>query len=388
MKNTIYIFSFFLLLCACNNHQEFDNRDIINLFVDSTPVQKNLSEVVDSIRIIPLEISDSSLIGIVNKLSYDDNYFFIQDRNSYLVNVYDTKGGFKRTVAQIGDGPKEIQNPDFFVIDKIHKEVWISNVRSFLRFNYQGNYLGRRNYAMGFDDCYIDQNYDIYFYTGKNDNAHIQDSFLTGDLTLLTTNDKKRTWFKSDLVSYYPVGVGRLTYPASHPFSSQEDGSITFSYTFNDTIYSIKEQRIMPKYRVHFDKGVDASKLNNMPGEEIEKFIKSRPLAHWNMNNVFETPTYLTFNYLKNLDYSCWVIYNKRTQTLSNFRLKDDLFNQEWIRIEDTDNDKFIFYIPAEKFKISKKVIPFIGEKKFEQLKRITPDDNPIIIVFTLKDGL
>ena len=76
MRNTKYIFFFFLLLCACNNHQELDNRDIINLFVDSTPVQKNLSEMVDSIRIIPLETSDISLIGIVNKLSYDDNYFF------------------------------------------------------------------------------------------------------------------------------------------------------------------------------------------------------------------------------------------------------------------------------------------------------------------------
>ena len=312
----------------------------------------------------------------------------IQDRNNHLVNVYDTKGNFKNTVARLGGGPKEIQNPDYFVIDKIHKEVWISNVRSFLRFNYQGNYLGRRNYAMGFNDCYIDQNYDIYFYTGKNDNAHIQDGFLTGDLTLLTTDDEKKTWFKSDLVSYYPVGVGRLTYPASHPFSPQEDGSITFSYTFNDTIYSIREQQITPKYCIHFDKGVDDSKLNNMPGEEIEQFIKSCPLAHWNMNNVYETPTYLTFNYLKNLDYSCWGIYNKQTQTLSNFKLKDDLFNQEWVRIEDTDNDKFIFYIPAERFNISKKVIPFIGEEKFEQVKRITPDDNPIIIVFTLKDEL
>ena len=45
MRNTKYIFFFFLLLCACNNHQELDNRDIINLFVDSTPVQKNLSEM-------------------------------------------------------------------------------------------------------------------------------------------------------------------------------------------------------------------------------------------------------------------------------------------------------------------------------------------------------
>ena len=261
--------------------------------------------------------------------------------------------------------------------------------RNFMRFDYQGKYLGHRNYSLSFSDFYVDTDYDIYFYTSKSDNAHIQDGFLTGDLTLLTTDDKKRTWFKSDLVGHYRPNISKTYYVANHPFSLQKDGSATFSYVFNDTIYSIKDNLIIPKYCIHLTgNSISSKKLNNMPGEAVKEYVNNHSKLQWNMNGVYETPSYLLFSYMIGLDNCCWCIYNKKTKSLSNLKIIDDLFGLNWIGIKETVDDKIIAWISTDELKISNKLISFVGQKEFEKLQMITHNDNPIVIEFTLKDEL
>lgn len=387
MKTIGFLF-FFLLLCSCNS-RENDKHDIVELFVDDNYTPKELSEIIDSIKIIPLETTDNSLIGFLSELKYDDGYFFVQDGYNRLVSVFDDNGSFLRQLTRKGNGPGEVRYPESFSLDKIHKEVWISNNNNFMRFDYQGKYLGHRNYSLSFSDFYVDTDYDIYFYTSKSDNAHIQDGFLTGDLTLLTTDDKKQTWFKSDLVGHYRPNISKTYYVANHPFSLQKDGSATFSYVFNDTIYSIKDNLIIPKYCIHLTgNSISSKKLNNMPGEAVKEYVNNHSKLQWNMNGVYETPSYLLFSYMIGLDNCCWCIYNKKTKSLSNLKIIDDLFGLNWIDIKETVDDKIIAWISTDELKISNKLISFVGQKEFEKLQMITHNDNPIIIEFTLKDEL
>lgn len=173
---------------------------------------------MESIRVIPLETTDQSLIGSIADLGYDDGNFFVLDGYNQLVSQFDEKGQFIRKLVQRGNGPDDIQHPQMFSIDKLHNEVWLSNNTNFMRFDYHGNYLGKRDYQLDFTDWYIDEDYDIYFYTGKHDNAHNEDGFMTGDLTLLTTNGQKKTWFKSDIIGYYKPNMTKLSFGSSHPF--------------------------------------------------------------------------------------------------------------------------------------------------------------------------
>ena len=152
MKTIGFLF-FFLLLCSCNS-RENDKHDIVELFVDDNYTPKELSEIIDSIKIIPLETTDNSLIGFLSELKYDDGYFFVQDGYNRLVSVFDDNGSFLRQLTRKGNGPGEVRYPESFSLDKIHKEVWISNNNNFMRFDYQGKYLGHRNYSLSFSDFY------------------------------------------------------------------------------------------------------------------------------------------------------------------------------------------------------------------------------------------
>lgn len=125
-----------------------------------------------------------------------------------------------------------------------------------------------------------------------------------------------------------------------------------------------------------------------MPGEAVKEYVNNHSKLQWNMNGVYETPSYLLFSYMIGLDNCCWCIYNKKTKSLSNLKIIDDLFGLNWIDIKETVDDKIIAWISTDELKISNKLISFVGQKEFEKLQMITHNDNPIIIEFTLKDEL
>ena len=163
MKN-IYLLFILTLLCACRHQPGNKSGDLIELFVDDQYEVKNLSELVESIRVIPLETTDQSLLGSIADLGYDDGNIFVLDGYNQLVSQFDENGQFIRKLVQKGNGPDDIQHPQMFSIDKLHNEVWLSNNTNFMRFDYHGNYLGKRDYQIGFTDWYVDEDYDIYEY--------------------------------------------------------------------------------------------------------------------------------------------------------------------------------------------------------------------------------
>ncbi|RHJ78387.1 6-bladed beta-propeller [Parabacteroides sp. AM08-6] len=387
MKKHFKIILLLIILCVCTDIKTLTGQGIINIEVGENIKEVNLSDIIESIEIIPLETSDEVLLGEIYALSYDEEKYFVQNANNLLIYVFDKKGKFERQLTRKGNGPGEIQFPESYTLDKINKEVWLSNNNTFLRYDYQGTYLGKRDYSLAFKSFCIDKNKNIYFYTGKNDNHHIQDGFLTGDLTLLTPDNKKRTWFKSKLVGYYKTGESIRSYPSSHPFSIQKDNSITFSYTFNDTIYSIKDNSLIePKYCIHLgEKKISSNALNDMPGKDLKAYFQENTNTKWNINNVFENQQYLYFTYLKGFKSSYVVLYNKETKEISNMSLKDDLLGSEWLAIADCTASSFIGYIPAYQIKINEKILSFISQEQLAQLKESTADDNPILFKLTFK---
>lgn len=138
MKN-IYLLFILTLLCACRHQPGNKSGDLIELFVDDQYEVKNLSELVESIRVIPLETTDQSLLGSIADLGYDDGNIFVLDGYNQLVSQFDENGQFIRKLVQKGNGPDDIQHPQMFSIDKLHNEVWLSNNTNFMRFDYHGN---------------------------------------------------------------------------------------------------------------------------------------------------------------------------------------------------------------------------------------------------------
>ena len=79
----------------------------VNLDLTEEQIDLPLSELYDSITLIPLETTDVSLIGIVSAVTLSDSMIFVGDRIEEVIQVFDWNGRYVRTIGAIGQGPGE-----------------------------------------------------------------------------------------------------------------------------------------------------------------------------------------------------------------------------------------------------------------------------------------
>ena len=130
MKYLFLIFTLVLLGCASNKSQQLPDNDsipIINLSDDVLKVESlPLSEAASKVEVIPLEMTDKSLIGEIAKLQVtDDNIWIESYGDERRLFRFSRSGKYLNKVGMIGQGPQEYIRMDDFCIDNIRKEVYI-----------------------------------------------------------------------------------------------------------------------------------------------------------------------------------------------------------------------------------------------------------------------
>lgn len=386
MKNILFVILFLFLFFSCIKYEKKNISNIVNIDLEPK-IEKvtKLSEIIDSIFIIPLETCEEALLATISKLECDNNLYFVQNSKDNLVYVFDSNGKFVRQIAKKGNGPGEILYPQCFALNKRHKEVWLTNNDAFYFYDYEGRYKGAKKYSLAFSDFCIDKNNNVYFYTAKNNNSHIGDGFLTGDITLLTKDNEKKTWFVSEAALHRQPNQPINSYYCNIPFCEQENGYITTHYAFSDTLYSINDKMIQPKYVIDFGEKKSDMNLNEMSASEAKKYIESRPHTPWFINNVMETSSFLLFTYNIGFQMQSTVFYNKKNTHVKEGRLINDLLEGHIWRLGVREN-RFIGYITASDKQIQNKLSEFVDKTKLSTLENLEGDSNPILIEFTLRD--
>ncbi|WP_370862673.1 6-bladed beta-propeller [Parabacteroides faecis] len=344
-----------------------------------------LSSIIDSLHILPLETTEQALLSNIDKLEYDEGLYFIQNEQDMLIYIFNRNGKFNCKPAKKGQGPGEIRFPQNFALNKMDKEIWLTNNNSFYKYNYAGKYLGNIPYSLGFNDFCIEKSGNIYFYTNKNNNSHIGDGFLTGNITMLSPKGEKKTWFKSKAALERKPNESLMSFFTKTPFSEQEDGKITCHYAFSDTIYSIQGDHINPSYIIDLGENKSKIDLDQISGSDVDKFILAHPQTVWYARNVIETSKIVMFSYSFGFESNADVYYNKSNGHILEGKPINDLLGGN-IKILGKKGKSFIGYMPATDIQLSDKLSSFISQEKLSELKKITPESNPILIEFTLKD--
>ena len=142
----------FIILCifeSCLNKKEHKHSedfpqtiklDLSNASTDTM----NLSFIAEKIEYIPLQTTDSSLLGFdtFNSLVISKNDFFIQ--NEFRILRFDKEGKFVCDLFKVGRGPGEANarcfsvdehNQRVYVFDQISKEVKI--------YSFTGRYINK-----------------------------------------------------------------------------------------------------------------------------------------------------------------------------------------------------------------------------------------------------
>lgn len=103
VKHIILVASLVAMLAACNKER---SSGLINPQLVVELDETNLSDLIDTIRFVPLETNDGCLIGRIKQIKRRNNTFYIlaDDR----VMKFDDKGQFKGVITKIGEGPDEV----------------------------------------------------------------------------------------------------------------------------------------------------------------------------------------------------------------------------------------------------------------------------------------
>ncbi len=125
--SSLFALSFLLIACHSkqNDRKEYEKMVEIVAVNKGNPIEVvKLTDLVDSVKYIPLETKDECLLSHIEYIKQDDGIFFIKAREG--VHAFDSNGKFLTQIGRKGDAPGEYFYADCFYLDTFNKRVGIA----------------------------------------------------------------------------------------------------------------------------------------------------------------------------------------------------------------------------------------------------------------------
>ena len=138
MKRLISCLFFILLMMACQKEM---NSGVDSYDVDAIRNSNKVFNVEDSglkFSYIPLEMSDSSLVGDIEKILLTKDYIIV--RSNELIFRFDYTGKFIRRIGTQGDGPGQYKSIWDVSVDESEQRLFLADYlsRKVLEYDLEG----------------------------------------------------------------------------------------------------------------------------------------------------------------------------------------------------------------------------------------------------------
>lgn len=429
---SVLLISFLLMSCGgkkeSNNviasHDEIVTIDLVNN-LDQASTEHLLSDAVENIDIVSLEMTDKSLIGDIQDVIVDDNNIFIVDYRSGI-SRFNREGVFLNNVGKKGHGPGEYNYIKNIQLDSGKQLVYLyDSVEDVIfKYNYDGTFV--TTVCRGLNDIVSGLNSKI---------ALVGNSFFLIDIlpvlyerdiywTLALFDDDfkiKHKYINPDFIGKEAaitenkgVPIGWKNYwVESYPLMNFYNDNLMMSYSKGDTIYEYDEEKelFLPKYSLQMGK--------QPTFDESHKWIKDRQyFTYLSLYDFYVTKDYIYFQlakedviYIAKYDKSKGDISCQQNKTVlkeqklpgspgfvyrsivSNFLLKNDLcgglfdleyesFGKYWLTVITPER---ISKLDIEKIKNEPVKNETLKNKYLDILSNMKEDDNPVLVIATLK---
>ncbi len=275
MKSILLLLIITLLGCSSNKKQEPISRSgvpVINLSEDvSTVPSLLLSEAAEKLEIVPLEMTDESVLSDITEMQVTDHNIWIDHGREFYIYRFSRTGKFLNRIGSIGQGPGEYVNYLTFLVDEDKKEVYIfSTNNGVLVYDFEGGFKKQisdfqtmvgmfssiyKQYILNDHKFFAIQNFGLYRSVDKDSLW----SFVS-----LDDNFQKKRLFKN------PVHVGKeeqiianranmdrmVNYWMEYLTSVDTyNGQLTLKYPDTDTIYCYDDatNQLLPQYAIFTD---------------------------------------------------------------------------------------------------------------------------------------
>src|SRR5690554_6224500 len=117
----LVIFGFSSSCSSTSDQKSTDPDDAERIVIDATKVAKemDISDLIEEIRVFPLEEVGGSMLGDVEKVLLTDKHLIVFDRmETKRVVVFGREGRFVKSLELVGDGPGKVAQIN---------DVWLNN---------------------------------------------------------------------------------------------------------------------------------------------------------------------------------------------------------------------------------------------------------------------
>ena len=376
MKRIIIICSLGLLLAGCNQPvSKIYDGDSVTITIGADNHQEKIyySQLFDSVKYIPLEINDDCIIGIIDKIIYYDNRFYILDSKQNILFVFSDTGEFIWKIDKRGNGPGEYLYIRDFDLSNNHLYL-LDPRRNVLEYDLSGNYIN--NYSLNniYGTSIFVNNEFFYINTCNNPSTE-------GNYHLLLMDNYGKT-FKNGIPITQKNLVGRcITFNNRNSFFRYQD-RIRFYMPFSTKVFSIAGDSIYVQYDFDF-------KNNNLPenffNRNTYEDLKNYSSYAYGFNSFWENDSYLSF--IIKFNNNDWDVVYFKTENKSLYgSFYDDMafcfpafhvVNNDYAIGFRTMDELFAEYNYSKEDRINT-VVGEIVEKSDEE-------DNPVLFIYFFK---
>lgn len=425
---------FVLLGCSSNKKQEPISKSgipVINLSEDvSTVPSLLLSEVAEKLEIVPLEMTDESVLSDITEIQVTDHNIWIDHGREFYIYRFSRTGKFLNKIGSIGQGPGEYTNYSTFLVDEDKKEVYIiANTNGVLAYDFEGNFK-RKIVDIQMILQLFSSPYDQYILNN-------QKFFATQNFGLYRPIDKDSLWsfvslgddFQKKKFFKNPAHVGReeqiianranmdrmVNYWMEYLTSMDTyNAQLTLKYPDTDTIYCYDDatNQLLPQYAIFTDEEEGDYEATHLWFKERKAF------DYFSIKSYYPTKDFIYLVGSKGEEVYTYC-YNKKDgsvrlqkrqsaiterdvpwfsfplrQMKRDFVLDNDLGGGDftvdsrssgkyWIDILEPGGDEN--WIDIDQIKSSTVIDESKKKELIQVLESVTEDSNPILMIATLK---
>ena len=261
--------------CSSNKKQEPISKSgvpVINLSEDvSTVLSLLLSESAEKLEIVPLEMTDQSMLGEIRRIQVTDHNIWIDHGREFYIYRFSRSGKFLNKIGSIGQGPGEYTTYSTFLVDEDKKEVYIiANTNGVLAYDFEGNFKRKivdvqiilqlfssvyDQYILNNQKFFATQNFGLYRPIDKD---------LLWSFVSLSDDFQKKKYFKNpahvgkeELIIANRANMDRMVNYWREYLTSMDtyNAQLTLKYPDTDTIYCYDDatNQLLPQYAIFTD---------------------------------------------------------------------------------------------------------------------------------------
>lgn len=292
--NKISFLLIVLVLIGCNTERSKigSSLNLEVVHVDPSKAKHiKLSDLYAEISLVKLETNAESLLGEVNKLIVDESAFYMVSRQA--VHVFDRAGNYKLSIKSPGKGPGEYTAIADAIVDEDSGRIMIYDGASskVLIYSPQGDFIEEWDTGLnGFAFAKInDASYALYIGSNYSDNADYRLNIISKPSTEINGR-----FFKIKENEAKFLHFGDLTNFSHH------NGKVSFLYSFNDTVYTVENVNVFPRFHIDFGKKrLPASFLENSY-TDVRDFLETCKETGYAFRIIgfFESDNHIAFSFM------------------------------------------------------------------------------------------